>query len=101
MRKMSSYPLGLTPDGEFALTIANSMTPPARSTFPCPLLIRCLSVCRVSSFTAFWMVSLVTFRSLLHLRIKRKPHSHAPLALLRIDACLLGYVMPRPRFSDV
>ena len=62
--------------------------------FPCLLLIRCLSAWQVSPTIAFLMVFLVTFKSILHLRTKRKPHSPAPLTLLPIEGCLLAYAMP-------
>jgi len=40
------------------------------------------------------MVFLVTFKFILHLRTKRKPHSPVPLALLPIEGCRSAYNAP-------
>ena len=50
---------------------------------------------------ASWMAIQVTFKLPLHLRIRKKPHSHAHFALMLIGACLLVFIMDLPHFKGV
>jgi len=47
------------------------------------------------------MVFLATFKFILLLRIKKKPHSPAPLVLFPIGECPLAYATPLVLFSSV
>ena len=62
--------------------------------FPLHSLIKCLSAWQVSLITAFLMVFLVIYKFILLLRIKKRPHSPAPSALLPIGGCLSACAMP-------
>ena len=74
---------------------------PEKIIFPCHSLIKCLSAWQVSLINIFLMVFLVIYKFILLLRIKKKPYSSVPLALLPIEGCPVTYATPLVPSSDV
>ena len=63
--------------------------------FPLPFIDQMLDRLGGHPHFVSWMDIRGTIRLLLHLKIKRKPHSPVPMAPLLSEECHLGYVMLR------
>ena len=69
------------------------MMPLGKITFPCLSLIKWLKNYLDMNTIVFLMVILDITKSLLHLKTKRKPYSHALMVHFHIGECLLVYAM--------